>query len=135
MLLQARMLTDVQSVNSFRYSPQNQVQWTVGDTLYVYFQLIDASLDRSMEGFNPAGRRYVPASGATLSVVIGSLDLAKQVTRAASQPYFQDPSIWRVSILATDTIKGTSPLKLTLTEGTKVTTGQTQNALLIWPGN
>lgn len=133
MILSARMLSDAQTVNSFKYVPILQAMQ--GDAYTVYFQLIDASQDLARDGFFPAGRRYIPASGATLTVTLDSIDAAKAITRIASQPtgFTQDASIWSVSVLATDTIRGTVPLRLTLTEGTKVTRGVLMPALAILP--
>jgi hypothetical protein len=131
MLLSARPLKDVQSVNSFRYA--NQLQFTEGDVLTVYFQLVDASLDRADEGFNPAGRRYMPAAGAVLTVTVDSNNAAKKITRSATQPYVQDPSIWALSVLSTDTIRGTLPLKVSLNEAGKITNALVNNFFMIGP--
>lgn len=129
MLLSARMLKDVASVNSFE--SDTQLSWTEGDVVTIYFQLIDLSLDRSDQGFMPAGRRYVPAAGATLSVVFENIDTAKTLTRVATQPFANDGSVWSISILAADTIRGTPQMRMTLTEGSKVTRGLVKNALKI----
>lgn len=131
MHLSARVLKDVQSVNSFE--ADTELSWTEGDTLDIHLQLIDVSLDRALQGFQPEGRRYVPTAGATLSCVIENIDDAKKITRLASQPFANDGSIWRLSILATDVIRGTPQLRLTLTEGTKVTRGLVRLALKIHP--
>ena len=129
MKLSARALRDVQSVNSFRYA--NQIEYTEGDTLTVYFQLIDAGLDRADEGYNPAGRRFMPAAAAVLTVTIDSINSAKKITRTATQPFSQDPSIWGVSILSTDLIRGTSPLRLSLNESGKITSGMVNNFFMV----
>ncbi len=131
MHLSARVLKDVQSVNSFE--ADTELSWTEGDTLDIHLQLIDVSLDRALQGFQPEGRRYVPTAGATLSCVIENIDDAKKITRLATQPFANDGSIWRLSILATDVIRGTPQLRLTLTEGTKVTRGLVRLALKIHP--
>lgn len=131
MLLSARFLQDVQGVNS--WEPSSSLQWTEGDQLDMYFQLIDASLDRPEQGFYPSGRRYVPATGATLSCVIENIDDAKKITRLASQPFVNDGSIWKLSILGTDRIRGTPQMRITLTEGTKVTRGCIKLGLKICP--
>lgn len=122
MLLSARPLKDVSDVNSFQHDLQ--LAWTQGDALDVYFQLIDASLDRPDQGFNPGGRRFCPADGATLSVVLENLDDEKKITRAATQPFEGDSSIWKLTINATDKIRGTPHMRLTLTEGAVVTRGK-----------
>lgn len=129
MLLSARILRDCVSVNSFEYA--DSAQFTQGDTVDVYFQLIDSSLDTASENFIPAGRRYMPASGATLSVVVENIDDAKKITRTATQPFVNDSSIWKLSLISSDTISGTANLRLTLTEGPKVTRGLLKNAFRI----
>jgi hypothetical protein len=102
---------------------------TEGDSLDVYFQLVDLSRDRAVDGFVPEGRRYVPAAAATLTVVLQNIDDARKVTKTATQPYSQDPSIWKFSISSSDTIRGTVNAILTLTEGSKVTKGLLSNAI------
>lgn len=115
MLLSARALQDVANVNSFE--PATTVQMTAGDAGTFYFQLIDKSLDLSNQGFSPAGRRYMPAAGSTLSVKIMSINDALTVTRVATQPFPLDPSIWSIPLLATDMLNGSYSMRLTLTEG------------------
>lgn len=129
MLLSAQMLKDVQSVNSFE--PDSQLSWTEGDVVDIYFRLVDMTLDRADQGFSHPGRRYVPALGATLNVAIENVDDAKKISRLATQPFSNDGSIWKLSMLSTDTIRGTPQMRLTLTEGTKVTRGLVKLALKI----
>lgn len=131
MLLSARMLKDVQNVNSFE--PDTELNWTEGDSLDIYFQLVDSSLDRPEQGFYPSGRRYVPASGATLQCTVECIDGAKTVTRSATQPFAQDGSIWKLSILSSDPIRGNPQLRLKLTEGSKTTRGLVKLALRVYP--
>lgn len=128
MLLRARMLNAVASVNAFEVV--QQVQFTQGDTIDVYFQLIDATLDPAPR-YIPAGRRYMPAVGALLTVRLDNIDDNIQVTRSATQPFAQDPSIWKVTVVGTDAIVGTCALVLTLTESGKVTRGRTEAAVEI----
>lgn len=130
MLLSARMLTDVQSVNSFEQV--DQVEFMEGDSLFVFFQLVDSTLDRSDQGFMPSGRRYVPASGSTLQVVLDNIDDAKRVTRNAVQAFpTLDGSIWKVQILPTDKIGGTVQMKLTLSEGGTIKKSLVKGALRV----
>jgi hypothetical protein len=131
MLLSARILLDVASVNNYRVAPQ--VEWTEQDPVTFYIQLVDASADTSTMGFNPPGRRYIPASGATLSVTLENINDAKQVTKTATNPYASDTSIWAISILSTDLIRGTPQMRITLTEGSTVRRGLLKNAVKIWP--
>jgi hypothetical protein len=123
------MLDGVGSVNDFTYV--DVVEFTQGDQVDVYFQLIDASKDKALQQFKPAGRRFMPAAGATLQVTLDNIDDDKKVTRAASQPFAGDPSIWKVSVLSTDVIRGTINLVLVLTESGKVTRGRAEAAISI----
>jgi hypothetical protein len=129
MLLSARFLNDVANVNSFEYAQVGQ--FTRGEAASVYFQLIDDSLDGALKGFAPSGRRYIPATGATLSVVVNSIDDAKKITRVATNPFPDDRSIWKLDFLTTDKIDGTATLQLTLTEGSVVRKGLVKNGLRI----
>lgn len=133
MVLSVRVLSDVTSVNSYEYVDRGS--WTKGDTTTLYIQLIDATKDRAERGFVPAGRRYCPASGATLTVTIDSLDSAKKITnRVATQPYpTLDPSIWAVAITSADTIQGTCAIRVTLTQSGVVTKGSKEAAIDIYP--
>lgn len=126
MLLSARMLTNYRDANCFDYTTQSN--WTEGDTVTLYFQLVDKTRDK------PEGRRFIPATGASLSVVLESIDSAKEITRAASV-VTTDRSIWYVNILATDVIRGTSNLKLVLNETGTYTRGSLAAAVGIYPAN
>ena len=133
MRLSARMLENVGSVNAWENT--QQVRFFQGDGPAIYFQLIDLNHDRAEQGFSPAGRRYVPSAGATLFVVLDNIDDARKVTRAASQPFAQDPSIWMIQLLATDTCRGTVNLKLTLLEGSVTTHGFLSAAIGVEAGS
>ncbi len=120
MILSCRFLIDVAGVNSFEIT--DTIEWFGGDVRNLDFQLVDISVDRAIQGFSPAGRRYMPAAGATMVVTLGSVNDANKVSRVATQPFATDSSIWRVPILATDPMKGTVSFKVTLTEGATVKT-------------
>lgn len=103
---------------------------TQGDSPVLYFQLVDMSRDCNSQVYQPPGRRYVPAIGATLQVTLVNLDDAKQVTRAATQPFpGTDPSIWMVALASTDQVRGTVALQLQLTEGSVKTYGRVDKFL------
>lgn len=133
MLLSARILTSVANANVFSHA--NAAYFTEGDGPSVYFQLIDASLDRADQGFQPPGRRYMPASAATLQVTIQNIDDAKTLVRYATQPFAADPSIWVLALLSTDTVRGTADMRLKLTEGVVVTQGVARQVLSVQPLN
>jgi hypothetical protein len=120
-LLSCRMLNAVSDVN----------HWDLVETLEmsegslpsdIYLMLVDESLDRFASGFSPDGRRYCPPAGSTLTVTLDNVDDAKKVTRVATQPFPGDASIWKVSLLTTDSgkVRGTVNVKLSLAETTPV---------------
>lgn len=134
MLLSARFLSNVASVNIFDWV--QPIEFNEGDPVTVYLQLVDASLDKEVQGWKPvvAGRRYVPASGATLQVIVQNIDDAKTLTKVATQPFpTTDPSIWSFSIAATDQVAGTVSLTLVLTEGGTVRRGLIKAAIRVYP--
>jgi hypothetical protein len=131
MRLSARFLKDCSSVNS--YESDTQWSWTEGDSPDLYLQLIDANLDLPTQGFSPSGRRYIPAANATLLIMIENIDDAKKVTRYATQPFPGDGSIWKLSILATDPIRGSPQLRMTLNESGKITSALVRCGVKVSP--
>jgi hypothetical protein len=132
MLLTARILDNVAGVNS--YIPVQSIEFTEGDGPALYVQLVDATKQRSSEGFNPPGQRYMPAAGSTLSVLFDNLNDALKVTKVATQPFPLDPSIWKVQLAPTDAVRGTCSLRLTLTEpGPVITRGSTERSVRAHP--
>jgi hypothetical protein len=122
MVLSAKILTDVNSVNSFEFVERLQV--VEGDAFSLYLQLADSS----------KGLRYVPAVGSTLTVVLDNIDANKKVSRSATQPYSGDGSIWSVSVLSSDPIlAGTVHVKLTLVESGSTRKGIVLNAIAVNP--
>lgn len=133
MKLSARMLQDVQSVNSFEFT--DVLEFGEGDLPAIHFQLIDSTLDKAEKGYFPSGRRYMPAVGATLTATLWSVDASKTITRACTQPFAQDPSVWRLQLLTGDSIVGFRDLRITLTEGTVVTNGSVRHAVSVQSQN
>ena len=127
MLLSARMMSHVAHVNEF--DVVESYTFTQGDSTYVYFQLVDSSVDSDL---TPPYRRYIPVLGATVSVKFQSVDSAKTIERAAEMAFPNDDrSIWRVIILPTDSIVGTRDMKLVLTEDGTKTYGYVRQAVSI----
>jgi hypothetical protein len=132
MLLSCRFLVDVANVNNFEGA--TAVEINAGDTTTLYVQLMDLSVDRKEHGFNPPGRRYMPAASSTVSVTFTNTDtgpsqtisdtmgprlnpaVPRNVVRAASQPFAQDGSIWSIPLLGSDPLFGTVNMTVTLTE-------------------
>ena len=112
MLLSFQPLEDVASVNQFRRVDAWRLNQ--GDTPTLYFQLVDASKAQRERW---PGFRYVPASGSFLQVAIHNIDDALKIFRVATQPFpLQDPSIWALQLLPTDTCLGSPDILLTLSE-------------------
>lgn len=115
MQLSCRFLNNVISANSFEYA--DAVEFSEGDTLSVFIQLIDVSLDKQAAGFSPPGRRYMPAAGASLRVTLQNVNDSQVVNRTAVQAFpTSDPSIWSIPVLASDPFKGTVTIAATLVE-------------------
>jgi hypothetical protein len=133
MQLSARMLQDCTGVNDFDYA--DQLTFSKGDTIDIYFITIDDQQDKTGKGFVPAGRRHIPAVGATLSVTLtDSPNKDGAITRFCTNPFPQDTSIWVLSIFASDDLKGLVNMAMTLTEGSVVTNGYLQGAFLVEGG-
>lgn len=137
MLLTCRGLQDVSGVNSWRPA-QGPLEFTEGDGPAIYIQLYDASVLTAREGFSPPGRRYVPAGTTNaLQVTLTNLDSGKEVSRAATQPFSGDGSIWKLQLQPTDKIRGTVDMALELTETTggddTVIRGRAKAVLSIYP--
>ena len=127
MLLSAQIL-NLYSVNSYEIA--QSAFWTIGDTTSFYLRLVDASLDRPEQGFYPAGRRYVPASGSTLQVKFNAITSTVASTKTAVQPFpTLDPSIWRVDITSTDKFVGSMDLILVLNEAGTIKNGRVPQAI------
>jgi hypothetical protein len=124
MLLSAKLLNNVGGVNTFDIS--QQTSFTEGDLPVIYLRLVD--LQSKID-------RYIPATGATLSVTFTNVDTNKTFTKVATQPFTGDKSIWSFSFLSNENVKGTMSLQLTLTEGASVTRGLVTSALLVQPFN
>lgn len=126
------MLDSVANANTFNYV--DRIEFTEGDAVRVYFQLVDLTQDKATAQYKPAGRRYIPASGATLQVSLLNIDDEKAIVeRSAAKPFSGDDSIWYVDVASTDKVRGTVAMTLKLTEGGKVTRGRLSQALSIFP--
>lgn len=128
MLLDVRFLTDCTGVNAWSYAA-DAPSWYEGDTQALHFQLAD--LHAGCADAASKGRRYMPAPGATLAVEFMSLDTARNVIKIATQPFAQDPSIWRVDIATNDPIRGTVDLVITLTEGSVTRRARLRGAIRV----
>jgi len=124
----ARLLGNVSDINHFEFI--TQVEVFEGTPFDVYIQLIDKDQLPLTKGWEPAGLRYMPVVGATMLIQFQNIDSNKKFNRAAVQPFAQDPSIWKVSLLATDPIRGTVSIRITLTESANQKIAVLQAAIL-----
>jgi hypothetical protein len=126
MKLDVRFLEDVGGLNAWRYA-QNNPSFYEGDTVTIYLQVVDGGSDNG----DQRPRRYMPAAGAVLTVDLDSVDSAKRVMRTLTQPFAQDPSIWRMDIASTDPFRGTVDLSFRLTEGAAIHSARVKAGLKI----
>lgn len=105
MRLSAIFLLDLSSVNNYRES--EHLEMSEGDSVTVYIQLRDASIQGTFEGYKNPGRRYVPIGGASSALSAASATLSL----TATQP---------ITALSTVTVAA-----ITLTEGTDFDRGST----------
>jgi hypothetical protein len=117
MQLYVRPLNNVSSVNDFE-DDCRQIEATEGDSLTVYIQLIDKSVNKYN---SPVGRRYCPTPIATMVVTLQSIDSSQTIEVDATQPYdTSDLSIWSFVIESEDLLPGTYGMKVQLTENQTV---------------
>lgn len=128
MKLGLAMLDTVSAINSLKYI--NQISTIQGETLDIYFQLIDVD---SKTQLNQWGNRYIPAVGATLQIVINSINDANTLTKFATQVFpADDRSLWKVSLLATETANMAGiNIQGTLTEGASIKKFNASNVLSV----
>lgn len=113
-----KLLENVNNYNTF--CEVDQLEHVNGNQQDIYFRLIQ-KLDSCEEC---SGNRWLPTSLATVSVTFENLDAAKQITRSATMAFPNDDrSIFKVTILANESISGA--MKLALTDG-----GTTESILL-----
>ncbi len=116
MRLNAKILKNVASVNSWAYANQASVQ--EGQANDIYFQIVDydqiPGSDKSV-ALPDSPLRYMPTGTVvTLSASFPSIDSAQEFSVIGTQPFPQDKSIWKVTLLATQVPKsGNFKIKLT----------------------
>ncbi len=126
MFLTAKILKNVQNVNSFEVSTEWKLRQ--GNPTTIYFQLADGEqVDAKGEPL-----RYMPEAGATVSATFSSIISANTIGKTATQPYSLDTSIWAISLSAADSNKiAQGNFTFTLTEGSVVRTASVQNAIVV----
>lgn len=131
MQLTLRLLDDAQNVNS--WEPVTDLVVAAGDPQAIFFQVVVNNPKRNAACGPVENMRYMPEAGATMSVVLDNIDVAKKVTKVAVQPFATDGSIWRVDLTSQDSTKlaGTVSVSFALTEGLRVVSGRLLAALTV----
>lgn len=112
MLLALELLDNVCNVNDFAEVPS--LTLVAGNPGTLYVRIVDQSRQQSSDP--SLFRRYIPASGASLTIQFTSIDSNNNISRTATNPFPGDTSIWSIPILPTDKITADS-LTATLVEG------------------
>lgn len=122
MRLGLKMLDADSTVNDLKYL--DEVDIYPGETATIMFQLVN----------NNTGVRYIPASGATLSVKMYSVNDVNNITKMATNPFPEDRSIWQFTLNAIETqrISGVN-VELTLTEGANVRKAWGHAVIIVHP--
>lgn len=132
MRLNAKILKNVANVNSWSYANQAAVQ--EGQANEIYFQLVDYDQipgnDKSV-ALPDSPLRYMPQGTVIdLSASFDSIDSAQKMTVVGQQPFPQDPSIWKISLLATQVPKSGN-FQIKLTEDGKTKNILAKNAITV----
>lgn len=132
-LIKARVLQDVNSANSFEYATEHII--FEGGTSTFYFRFFDPTKQLFKNGFVTDYLRYLPNAASTVTVQFNNIDDAVQFTRAATAAFSSDDrSIWQVPILATDNLRGTISLRITLNDNGVIRTVFMDSVLLVENG-
>lgn len=116
MRLNAKILKNVAGVNNWAYANQASVQ--EGQANEIYFQIVDwdqiPGTDKSI-ALPDAPLRYIPqGTVVTLSASFPSIDSAQEFSVVGTQPFPDDKSIWKVTLLSNQVPKsGNFKIKLT----------------------
>lgn len=120
MKLSAKFLKNVANINCFKYVSQ----WDIaeGSAQRLYFQIIDKHKE---------DLRYI--SGATVytvSLEFPSIDDNVTITKAATQAYTDDKSIWYIDLLASE-VPNSGAVKFTLVEDANTSQFRVEQAIVI----
>lgn len=130
MRLGIRMLNNSSSINNLMYV--NQVKIAPGETYTVYFQLVD--LDSQDPYQQKAPIRYIPVTGATITINLTSINAANNISKIPTTPFSGDTSVWSFNLLASDTqIAAGVNMKVTLIEGANISIANAPAAVLFGP--
>ena len=115
MRLNAKILKNVAGVNNWAYANQASIQ--EGQANEIYFQIVDwdqiPGTDKSI-ALPDAPLRYIPQGAViSLSASFPSIDSAQEFSVVGTQPFPDDKSIWKVTLLSNQVPKsGNFKIKL-----------------------
>ena len=120
MRLGLKMLNSSSSLNAISYL--NQVLINPNDTATVMFQLVD--LDQG-------GQRYIPATGAMVTINLTSINIANNIMKIPTNPFSDDRSVWAFNLLASETaVAAGVNMKVTLTQGADVKSATAEGVVI-----
>lgn len=110
MRLNAKMLKNVANINQWEYASTVHVQ--EGQINEIYFQIID--LNKKLD--SGCYLRYLSAAAVIgVEVTFPSIDDDQVIVATATQPFADDKSIWKVSLLSTQ-LPNSGAINIKLTE-------------------
>ncbi len=109
-----KILDNVRNVNDF--DEIDEITLVRGNQTDLYFRLMSRRYNKDGEA---SDQRYIPQSSPfTVAVQFDNLNQQYHVRRTASQPFPDDASIWKVTILSQDQIMFNS-MRVVVTENGK----------------
>ena len=132
MRLSAKILKNVNNVNSWTYTNQSFMSEGQANTLYL--QLVDLDMSTSVDSeklvaFPQYPIRYISqATTLTTSVTFQSLDDSLEFSISGTQPYAQDRSIWKFDLSASQIPSG-GYIKVNIAEDSVVKSFLVKNAI------
>jgi hypothetical protein len=133
MRLNAKIIKNVANVNNWSYANQASVQ--EGQLNDIYFQIVD--YDQVPSGDKSAALpdnplRYIPqGTVVSVSASFPSVDSAQEFTVIGTQPFADDKSIWKVTLLSSQVPKSGN-FKIKLTEDGNSKTILAKNAITVY---
>lgn len=122
MRLDIKMLDPTSTLNDIEYI--NELEVYPGETTTVMFQIVNKS----------NGIRYIPDSGAIVTVKLYSVNDVNNITKTATNPFVDDRSIWSFNLNAVETQKMAGVnMELTITEGTQIKKIWAQSVIIVYP--
>lgn len=134
MRLSAKIIKNVNSVNSWTYT--NQSYMAEGQPNTLYLQLVDLDISTSPEpekslAFPQFPMRYISqATTLTSSVTFQSIDDSAEFSISGTQPFAQDKSIWKFDLGASQ-VPASGYIKVSIIEDSVTKSFVVKNAITV----